>query len=140
MDRQAVQMHRRAAPEYERAAFVVAQILIHELRVGKVHGARVTIAPLDAANGFAISRALIEPHITPATRVLALINPCNPTGRVYTRDELQIIADIAQEHDLLVLSDEVYEEITYDDATHISIASLPGMKARTITMCAFTKA
>ena len=110
--------------------------------IGKAElaGARVTIAPLDDANGFSINRALIEPHITPATRVLALINPCNPTGRVYNRAELQVIADLAQEHDLLVLSDEVYEEITYDGAEHISIASLPGMKARTITMCAFTKA
>jgi aspartate aminotransferase len=110
--------------------------------IGKAElaGARVTIAPLDAANGFAINRTLIEPHVTSATRVIALINPCNPTGRVYTRDELQIIADLAQEHDLLVLSDEVYEEITYDGATHISIASLNGMKERTITMCAFTKA
>ena len=110
--------------------------------IGKAElaGARVTIAPLDAANGFAINRTLIEPHITPATRVIALINPCNPTGRVYSRGELQIIADLAQEHDLLVLSDEVYEEITYDGAQHISVASLPGMKERTITMCAFTKA
>lgn len=110
--------------------------------IGKAElaGAAVTIAPLDAANRFAINRALIEPHITPATRAIALINPCNPTGRVYTRPELQIIADLAQEYDLLVLSDEVYEEITYDDAQHISIASLAGMKERTITMFAFTKA
>lgn len=110
--------------------------------IGKAElaGARVTIAPLDNANGFTIDRTLIEPHITPATRVITLINPCNPTGRVYSRDELQIIADLAQEHDLLVLSDEVYEEITYDGAQHISVASLPGMKERTITMCAFTKA
>lgn len=110
--------------------------------IGKAElaGAKVTVAPLDAANGFAIARDLIAPHITQATRVIALINPCNPTGRVYTRPELQVIADLAQEHDLLVLSDEVYEEITYDGAEHISIAALPGMKERTITMCAFTKA
>ena len=110
--------------------------------IGKAElaGARVTIAPLDADNNFTINRALIEPHITDKTRAIALINPCNPTGRIYTRDELQVLADIAQDHDLLVLSDEVYEEITYDGADHVSIASLPGMKARTITMCAFTKA
>ncbi|KIN60101.1 Aspartate aminotransferase [Sulfitobacter noctilucae] len=110
--------------------------------IGKAEmaGASVTVAPLDAANGFAINRALIEPQITANTRAIALINPCNPTGRVYTRAELEILADIALEHDLLVLSDEVYEEITYDGAEHISIASLPGMKERTITMGAFTKA
>lgn len=110
--------------------------------VGKAElaGAKVTIAPLDAANGFAINPALIEPHITPATRAIALINPCNPTGRVYSRQELEQLADLAQKYDLLVLSDEVYEEITYDGAKHISIAALPGMKERTITMFAFTKA
>ncbi len=110
--------------------------------IGKAElaGARVTVAPLDAANGFAINRALIEPHITKQTRAIALINPCNPTGRVYSRGELQVLAELAQEHDLLIFSDEVYEEITYDGAEHISIASLPGMKERTITMCAFTKA
>ena len=109
--------------------------------IGKAElaGGRVTVAPLDAANGFSINRALIEPHITPATRAIALVNPCNPTGRVYRRDELQVIADLAQEHDLLVLSDEVYEAITYDGATHLSIAALPGMKERTISMFAFTK-
>ncbi|MFK7838508.1 MAG: pyridoxal phosphate-dependent aminotransferase [Sulfitobacter sp.] len=109
--------------------------------IGKAElaGAAVTIAPLDATNGFTINRALIEPHITSATRAIALINPCNPTGRVYTRAELQVLADLAQDHDLLVFSDEVYAEITYDGATHIPIASLPGMKERTITMGAFTK-
>ncbi len=109
--------------------------------IGKAElaGASVTIAPLDAADGFAINPALIEPHITPATRAIALINPCNPTGRVYTRTELEGLAEIAQKHDLLILSDEVYADITYDGATHISIASLPGMKERTITMGAFTK-
>ncbi|NNE51291.1 MAG: aminotransferase class I/II-fold pyridoxal phosphate-dependent enzyme [Sulfitobacter sp.] len=110
--------------------------------IGKAElaGASVTIAPLDAANNFTINRDLIEPVITPATKAIALINPCNPTGRVFTREELEVLAEIARAHDLLVFSDEVYEEITYDGAEHISIASLPGMRERTITMFAFTKA
>ena len=120
-------------------ALLLAPYYPQHIGKAELAGAKVTIAPLDASNGFAINRALIEPHITPATRVIALINPCNPTGRVYTRTELQIIADLAQEHDILVISDEVYEEITYGE-THISIASLPGMKERTISMFAFTKA
>ena len=109
--------------------------------IGKAElaGAKVVIADLDAENDFSIKRPLLEPHITPKTRMFALVNPCNPTGRVYSRDELQIIADIAQEHDLLVISDEVYEQITFD-TPHISIASLPGMKERTISLFAFTKA
>ncbi|KIN77197.1 Aspartate aminotransferase [Sulfitobacter mediterraneus KCTC 32188] len=121
-------------------ALLLAPYYPQHIGKAELAGAKVTIAPLDAANGFSIIRALLEPHINAATKVIALINPCNPTGRVYTRDELQIIADLAQEHDLLVLSDEVYEEITYDNAAHISIASLPGMKERTISMFAFTKA
>jgi aspartate aminotransferase len=120
-------------------ALLLAPYYPQHIGKAELAGAKVTIAPLDAADGFSIKRALIEPHITAATRVIALINPCNPTGRVYTREELQIIADLAQEHDLLVISDEVYEEITYD-AQHISIASLPGMAERTISMFAFTKA
>lgn len=120
-------------------ALLLAPYYPQHIGKAELAGAKVTIAPLDAANGFSINRALIEPHITPATRVIALINPCNPTGRVYSKAELQIIADLAREYDLLVISDEVYEEITYDN-THISIASLPGMKERTISMFAFTKA
>ena len=120
-------------------ALLLAPYYPQHIGKAELAGAKVTIAPLDAANGFSINRALIEPHITPATRVIALINPCNPTGRVYSRAELQVIADLAHEYDLLVISDEVYEEITYD-ATHISIAALPGMKERTISMFAFTKA
>ncbi len=120
-------------------ALLLAPYYPQHIGKAELAGAKVIIAPLDADDGFSIKRAMIEPHITPSTRVIALINPCNPTGRVYTRDELQIIADLAQEHDLLVISDEVYEEITYD-ATHISIASLPGMAERTISMFAFTKA
>lgn len=110
--------------------------------VGKIEmaGGKVVLAPLDIANGFSIRRDLIEARITPATRMIVLINPANPTGRLYGKDELQIIADLAIEYDLLVLSDEVYEYITYDDARHISIATLPGMRERTITCFAFTKA
>jgi aspartate aminotransferase len=120
-------------------ALLLAPYYPQHIGKAELAGAKVTIAPLDEANGFSINRALIEPHITPATRVIALINPCNPTGRVYSRSELQVIADLAHEHDLLIISDEVYEEILYD-ADHISIASLPGMKERTISMFAFTKA
>lgn len=110
--------------------------------IGKTElaGGKVVIAHLDKANGFAITREAIAAKITERTRMIVLVNPANPTGRVYTRQELQHVADLAIEHDLLVLSDEVYEYITYDQAEHISIASLPGMRERTITCFAFTKA
>jgi aspartate aminotransferase len=103
-------------------------------------GGKVVTAPLDRNNGFQIDRAAIESRITDKTKMICIVNPANPTGRVYRRDELQIIADLAIKHDLLVISDEVYEQITYDGHQHISIATLPGMWQRTFSMFAFTKA
>lgn len=109
--------------------------------IGKIElaGGKVVTVGLDAANGFAIDPARIEARITPRTKMIVLINPCNPTGRVYTRAELQGLADVAIRHDLLVISDEVYEDILFDGAEHLSIAALPGMDSRTVTMFAFTK-
>jgi aspartate aminotransferase len=109
--------------------------------IGKIEmaGAVPVIAPLDAANGFRLDAAMIEAKITDRTKMIVLINPCNPTGRVYSRDELQSLANLAIKHDLLVVSDEVYEDILYDNAEHISIASLDGMDDRTVTLFAFTK-
>lgn len=103
-------------------------------------GGVVVTAPLDRSRDFALDGAAIRERLSPRTRMIVLVNPANPTGRVYTREELQVLADIAIEHDLLVMSDEVYEQIVFDGARHISIASLPGMWERTITHFAFTKA
>jgi aspartate aminotransferase len=110
--------------------------------LGKIElaGAKVVMAPLDAKHGFRIDPRLIEPKINAKTKMLVLVNPSNPTGRVYSREELEGIAGLAIKHDLVVVSDEVYEKIVFDDARHISIASLPGMNDRTVTLFAFTKA
>ncbi|MDT0681621.1 pyridoxal phosphate-dependent aminotransferase [Roseicyclus sp. F158] len=109
--------------------------------IGKVElaGATPVLAQLDASKNYAIDPEAIEAKITERTKMIVLINPCNPTGRVYSREELQALADIAIKHDLIVMSDEVYEDILFDKAEHISIASLPGMDERTITLFAFTK-
>lgn len=109
--------------------------------IGKIElaGGVPVLAPLDAGRSFAIDPALIEAKITPRTKMIVLINPCNPTGRVYSRHELQGLADLAIRHDLILLSDEVYEDIVFDGNRHISIASLPGMAERTVTLFAFTK-
>ena len=109
--------------------------------LGKIElaGGVPVLVPLDAANDYAIDAARIEASITERTKMIVLINPCNPTGRVYTHAELSALADIAIRHDLIVVSDEVYEEILYDGAQHISIAALPGMSERTVTLFAFTK-
>lgn len=103
-------------------------------------GGKVVTAPLDKSNGFTIDGDAIEAQITGKTRMIAMVNPANPTGRVFARQELQVIADLAIKHDLLVLSDEVYDYIVYDDNRHISIASLPGMWERTFSCYAYTKA
>ena len=103
-------------------------------------GGKVVPVPLDKATNFSIDAQAIERAITPNTRMIALVNPANPTGRVFTYRELEALANVAIKHDLLVMADEVYEQITYDGSMHISIASLPGMKERTFTMFAFTKA
>jgi len=72
--------------------------------------------------------------VTPATRFVLLNSPHNPTGTVLTREELQAVADLAVEHDLVVITDEVYEHLTYDGAAHVPIATLPGMAERTLTL------
>lgn len=79
-----------------------------------------------------IDRAAVERALSPATRVIAVNTPHNPTGRVLTREELQIIADIAIERDLLVICDEVYEHLTFDGRPHLPLMAFPGMRERTV--------
>lgn len=76
----------------------------------------------------------VRKAITPKTRLLLVNTPHNPTGKVLTRDELQGLADLAIEHDLIVVSDEVYEHLTFDGTAHLSIATLPGMRERTLVL------
>ncbi|NWF80348.1 MAG: aminotransferase class I/II-fold pyridoxal phosphate-dependent enzyme [Chloroflexi bacterium] len=71
---------------------------------------------------------------TPRTRLLLLNTPHNPTGKVFTRGELALIAALCTEHDVLVVSDEVYDQLVFEDAVHVPIATLPGMWARTLTI------
>jgi aminotransferase len=77
--------------------------------------------------------------ITPRTRALIVNSPANPSGKVFTRAELEAIAELALEHDLFVLTDEIYEYFLYDGVRHISLATLPGMADRTITLSGFSK-
>ena len=107
---------------------------------GKIElaGGRVVSAPLDAERGFSIRGEWIEAKVTARTKAIVLVNPSNPTGRVHRREELEALADVAIRHDLLVISDEVYEYNVYE-GRHVSIASLPGMAERTISLYAFTK-
>ena len=95
--------------------------------------------PIRQADGFRFDTELLATLITPRTRLIVLNSPGNPTGGVLTRGELERIAELAIEHDLAVLTDEIYGRIVHD-GEHISIASLPGMAERTIVLDGFSKA
>lgn len=85
------------------------------------------------------SRADVERVITHRTRAIIVNSPSNPSGRVFSRSELESIAAIAQQHDLFVFTDEIYEYFLYDGRTHVSLATLPGMADRTITLGGYSK-
>jgi len=91
------------------------------------------------APDWTLDEAELRAAFGPRTRALILNTPHNPTGKVFTREELELIARLAQEHDCLVVTDEIYEYILYDDAEHLSIASLPDMAERTITISGLSK-
>ncbi|RYD46524.1 MAG: aminotransferase class I/II-fold pyridoxal phosphate-dependent enzyme, partial [Verrucomicrobiaceae bacterium] len=90
---------------------------------------------------FSLKPEAVAAAITPNTRIIFLNFPTNPTGACASREDLEGIAKLAIEHDLLVLTDEIYSELRYDETNpHVSIASLPGMKERTILLHGFSKA
>ncbi len=103
-------------------------------------GATPVRVPLSPGDNFLTTEERLRPYVTPRSRVLIACTPSNPTGRVMTREELAAIARVAREGDLLVLSDEIYEKLVYDGAEHISLATLPGMRERTLTLNGFSKA
>ena len=93
----------------------------------------------DPQEGFRVQLEQIAAHLSKRTRLLILNSPCNPTGQVLTAEELEGIADMVDRHNLYVIADEVYEKIIYDDHKHVSFASLPGMRERTVTINSFSK-
>ena len=98
------------------------------------------IIELQAENDFRLTKEELEAAITPKTKILVLPYPNNPTGAVMERHDLEAVAEVVSAHDLFVLSDEIYAELTYvDGKDHVSIASLPGMKERTIVINGFSK-
>jgi aminotransferase len=96
------------------------------------------LVALDAPD-WTLDLAKVRAAITPRTRAMLINSPANPTGKVFTRSELEGLAAIACEHDLFVLTDEIYEHFVYGDAKHISPATLPGMRERTIVMSGYSK-
>jgi len=96
--------------------------------------------PLNEERDFQIDLQTLESKITTKSKMIWLCNPSNPTGHVFTKGELETLAEVAQKHDLFVFADEIYEKLVYDGARHVSVASLPDMGNRTITVNGFSKA
>jgi aminotransferase len=89
--------------------------------------------------GWTFTRADLERAITPHTRGMMVCTPSNPCGKVFSREELETIAAVAEAYDLFVFTDEIYEYILFDGATHVSPASIPGLRDRTITIGGYSK-
>lgn len=110
----------------------------------EVIGAKVISVPLHAppgferhdisANDFTLDWGQLEGAITPKTKALILNTPHNPTGKVFSQEELEKIAKISIKHNLLVIADEVYDQLYFDDARHLRIATIPGMWERSLTV------
>jgi aminotransferase len=102
--------------------------------------AQPVTVPLDEGKGYEIELGALESKVTKRTKMIWMCNPSNPTGHVFSKQDLEIIAEVARKHNLIVFADEIYEKIVYDGAKHVSIGSLPGMEDRTITLNGFSKA
>jgi aminotransferase len=107
--------------------------------IALAHGVPVAIETR-AEDGFVLRSDALAARITARSKVLLLNFPTNPTGATMPEAELESIAAVCRRHDLIVVTDEIYSELTYDGGTHCSIAALPGMKERTIFLHGFSKA
>ena len=104
-----------------------------------VGGCPVAVS-LSPADNFAVRSTLLERKISPRTKAILINSPNNPTGRVLGPEELQVIREVALKHDLWVVSDEIYEHLVYDGHRHVSIATLPEMRDRTVVVNGMSKA
>lgn len=102
-------------------------------------GVSITV-PTQPEEAFDLKAAAIEPLITPKTKALLLVTPSNPTGGIISREEAMKIAALAQKHNFVVISDEIYGKFVWPPFEHVSIGSLPGMERHTITLSGFSKA
>ena len=102
-------------------------------------GGKPVVIELEEKDQFRLTPEKLEEKITPATKILILPFPNNPTGAVMEKEDLQAIAGVIEKHDLFVISDEIYSELTYR-GKHVSIAEIPGMRERTVLINGFSKA
>ena len=103
-------------------------------------GATPVIIETRAEDNFRLTAEQLEDRITERTKLLILPYPNNPTGAIMEREDLEAIAEVVKKHDLMVLSDEIYSELTYNGKKHISVASIDGMRERTVVINGFSKA
>ena len=108
--------------------------------ITQLAGGTPVFIELKSDNGFVLTPQQLEEKITDKTKVLILPYPCNPTGGIMRKSDLEKIAPIIEKYDLMVISDEIYAELTYSDKRHISIAEIDGMWERTIIVSGFSKA
>ena len=102
-------------------------------------GGRPVVIELEEKDQFRLTAEKLREKITDKTKILIMPFPNNPTGAVMRREDLEAVAEVIQEHDLFVLSDEIYCELTFGSERHVSIASLPGMQERTVLINGFSK-
>ena len=114
-------------------------VWLNYIHVPNFFGAKPVTYRLREENDYQLDLDEIESLITPKTKMLVMNTPSNPTGAVQSRETLEKLAKIVEQHNLIVVSDEIYEKLVYGGAKHVSFASLPGMKERTITLNGFSK-
>lgn len=102
-------------------------------------GCKPVIIETKAENSFKITPEELKSAITPRTKALILPYPCNPTGAIMEKADLEAIADVLRDTNILVISDEIYAELTFGDAPHVSIASIDGMRERVVLINGFSK-
>lgn len=107
--------------------------------MARLAGAHPVCVPLRAEEGFRVTRGRLEAHVTSRSKAIIVNTPNNPTGRIIDAEEADDIARFAEEHDLFIVTDEVYEKIVFDGAEHISMAAVPGCADRTLTINGFSK-
>lgn len=115
-------------------------VWLNYLNVPALLGARPVTCQLVEENGFEPDVSEIRSKVTPRTKAIVIVTPSNPTGGLISRETLEGIAAVARENDLLVISDEIYERLVYEGGRQTSIASLPEMAERTVTLNGFSKA
>ncbi len=104
-----------------------------------ISGAKPRYVEWDQENNFALDEEKLKQVFNSKTRGIVINTPLNPTGKVFDKKELTLIADLCDDYDTICFTDEIYEYILYDGAKHVSMASLPSMRDRTVTISGFSK-